>query len=232
MKKIYHGRFFSERDEKTKYSARTILPILQDTTRFKSMIDIGCGVGTWLAVAREMGIQNILGVEGPWLPQESIVDDAIEILRHDLSEELTLNRTFDLAISLEVAEHLPEESAAEFVLSLCNAAPVVLFGAAMPGQTGGVGHINMQWQNWWGEKFALHGYRAFDFVRPKVWHNRQIPIWYRQNPIVYARSDAVDRLNLDSKRVDPILDVVHPDFFNRYFRKRSKISRKWYKWFR
>jgi hypothetical protein len=232
MKSVYRGKFFSERDLKTKYSARTIMPILQEVIGFRSMIDVGCGVGTWLSVAREMGIQDSLGVEGPWLARESIVDESIEIHRHDLSKELTLNRTFDLAISLEVAEHLPEESAADFVLSLCNAAPVVFFGAAMPGQTGGVGHINMQWQNWWSEKFALHDYRAFDFVRPAIWHDRQIPVWYRQNPIVYARSDAIERLNLDSKSVDPILDVVHPDFFNRYFRKRAKVLQRWRKWFR
>jgi hypothetical protein len=33
----------------------------------KSMLDIGCGLGTWLSVAREMGVQDVNGIDGAWL---------------------------------------------------------------------------------------------------------------------------------------------------------------------
>jgi hypothetical protein len=53
----------------------------------------------------------------------------------------TARKRFDLAISLEVAEHLPEGSAGALVSTLIEAAPVVVFSAAIKGQSG-TNHIN------------------------------------------------------------------------------------------
>ena len=50
-------------------------------------------------------------------------------------------RRSDLAISLEVAEHLPSSSAAAFITTLVKAAPCICFSAALPHQ-GGVRHLN------------------------------------------------------------------------------------------
>ena len=60
------------------------------------------------------------------------------------------------SISLEVAEHLSPGRAESFISDLCQAAPVVLFGAAIPGQ-GGVGHLNEQWQSYWANLFEACG---------------------------------------------------------------------------
>jgi hypothetical protein len=62
-------------------------------------------------------------------------------LPHDIATPLPehLVGRFDLAVCLEVAEHLPPERAESFIRELCDLAPVVLFSAAIPGQ-GGTGH--------------------------------------------------------------------------------------------
>lgn len=49
----------------------------------------------------------------------------------DLSQPFQLAEFFDLAICLEVAEHLPKQSAPGFIQSLVRLAPVVLFSAAI-----------------------------------------------------------------------------------------------------
>ena len=63
-----------------------------------------------------------------------------------------LERKFDLAISLEVAEHLKSSSSEDFVQSLTTLAPMILFSAAIPHQ-GGLHHINEQWLEYWGDLF-------------------------------------------------------------------------------
>jgi hypothetical protein len=94
----------------------------------------------------------------------------------DLNHQISLQRSFDLAISLEVAKHLPESRAASFVEDLTRLAPVVVFSAAIPGQ-GGRDHVKEQWQTYWVAIFAQHQYVVCDVVRPKIWKNRRIAYW-------------------------------------------------------
>ena len=45
-------------------SPRTVIPILFSGRKPGSLLDVGCGIGTWLRVAREFGIEDIKGVDG------------------------------------------------------------------------------------------------------------------------------------------------------------------------
>ena len=64
---------------------------------------------------------------------------------------------YDLAVSFEVAEHLPPWLADKFVDLLCALAPIVVMSAATPGQ-GGVDHVNEQPHSYWAEKFRSRSY--------------------------------------------------------------------------
>ena len=64
--------------------------------------------------------------------------------QRDLAQPLQIDRRFDLALSLEVAEHLPPECGSEFVQTLTDLSSVILFSAAIPFQ-GGTDHLNEQW---------------------------------------------------------------------------------------
>lgn len=53
-------------------------------------------------------------------------------------------------------------------------------------QKGGTNHINLQWPEWWAEKFARHGYAACDVVRWRLWQDERISFWYRQNMLLFV----------------------------------------------
>ena len=181
--KLYQPAYCAgERDEKL-LSPRTILPLIKPYVSFHSAVDFGCGTASWLAVAKELGAADTLGVDGPWIREEMLADPSIDLMRQNIEEPIRLDRRFDLAMSFEAAEHLSPERADSFVEDLCSASDAVLFSAAVPHQ-GGKGHINEQWQSWWAERFARHGYRAFDVVRSAVWANPSVRWWYAQNIVL------------------------------------------------
>jgi len=126
----------------------------------------------------------------------------------DLRFPFDLGRKFDLACSLEVAEHLPQTSAQVYVETLVQAAPIVLFSAAIPGQ-GGMSHVNEQWQSTWAELFAQHGYEPYDYIRPKIYDNPSVEWWYKQNIVLFCASGfAPSRCGSAATAYE--LDRVHP----------------------
>jgi SAM-dependent methyltransferase len=183
--KYYNPKFYRELAS-AQESAREILPIVLDVIKPASVIDIGCGTGNWLTIAHELGVHEILGVDGSWVKGQLAISPE-NFIEHDLSTPLKLDRRFDLALSLEVAEHLPSSAARVFVQSLCAAADVVLFSAAIPGQ-GGRRHVNEQWPAYWAALFAEIQYHCYDFLRPKIWNNPRVTWHYAQNSMIFARA--------------------------------------------
>lgn len=197
----YDDQFYAARRERTLPSAKRIMRIVREHVPFKSVADFGCGTGTWLSVALDLGAETAIGFEGEWMRREWLDDPRIDLRSHDLEEPATLG-SVDLAMSLEVAEHVSVGRAESFISDLCGAAPTVLFGAAIPGQ-GGVGHVNEQWQSYWADLFEGNGYHCFDAIRPFVWNENELPYWYRQNVFLYSR------VPLDAPR-PAIVNLVHP----------------------
>lgn len=92
---------------------------------------------------------------------------------HNLQESFNLNRDIDLAICIEVAEHLPSKKSDVFIKTVTQSAPVVVFSAAIPNQ-GGNKHINEQWPDYWKELFQKEGYEKIDALRIILWDNPKI----------------------------------------------------------
>ncbi len=213
-KPIYRPSFYATRQQDTRHAAERVLSLVLRVRPFNSVLDVGCGVGTWLSVAREMGVETVRGIEGPW-----VQDLQIDIPRHalvvqDLSNPLQVDGRFDLVISLEVAEHLPGTRADSFVDELCGAAPMVLFSAALPGQ-GGTGHINEQWHRYWKEKFGANGYHLIDAIRPEIWEDDTIPYWYRQNSFLYVDELIWGEISHAVAETPGFpLHAVHPDLYD------------------
>lgn len=230
----YTGDYHSERHRKTVYSASTILSILAEMIPpLESAVDVGCGVGTWLSVLRKMGVKHVQGVDGTWVDQNLLVIPKESFQSCDLSLPLTLSRRFDLAISLEVAEHLPRYSAEEFVGSLTSLSDFVLFSAAIPFQ-GGADHVNEQWPDYWGERFAARGYVGCDVIRARIWNDLQIPFWYRQNVLLYVKKerkvDVTAAWDGFASTTSP-LPVVHPELYS-FFTGQSDSVRGSFRLFR
>ena len=202
-KRFYDAKFYQEL-QPTRDSAREILPILIELLHPASVVDIGCGEGHWLSAALDLGVSDVLGVEGKWITTAQIVIPREKIRVHDLTHSLALERRFDLALALEVAEHLPAAVAKQFVKGLCDAADRVLFSAAIPGQ-GGRNHVNEQWPQYWADLFLEFGYECFDVLRPRIWKNPRVQWYYAQNCLLFARG-AVEGLGAPTKP----MPLVHP----------------------
>lgn len=198
----------------TAQSARRILPPLLDLFAVRSLVEVGCGIGHMSRTALDHGVDDLLALDGAWTNRADLLIDEARFRDVDLAQPLELGRRFDLAVCLEVAEHVPAASARILVKSLVEASDVVMFGAAIPLQ-GGAGHINEQWQSYWRDLFAEHGYQAFDLVRPRHWNDRGIHYWYRQNTLVYvcgSNANAVSRAReAGAGQPIPLFDVVHPE---------------------
>jgi SAM-dependent methyltransferase len=216
VKELYNASFFAGTADVSIASAREVVPLLLDLVRPRSVVDVGCGLGGWLAAFRDEGITDIAGVDGDYVSREQLFISSDHFFAQDLSQGVGLNRTFDLAISLEVGEHLPKSSARGFVESLTRLAPVVAFSAAVPGQ-GGVSHINEQWPEYWAGHFAACGYVAVDAVRHRVWNDDAIVWHYRQNLMLYVKKERLTdypALARDHERLAGLpLSIVHPKMY-------------------
>ena len=212
----YSSSYFQRIRAGSRRSAREILPIVLELIRPRSAIDVGCGLGSWLAVLAELGVQDVVGMDGPYLDKTMMEISPDQFLPFDLTQRIRLDRTFDLVISLEVAEHLPRESAPSFIESLTALGPVILFSAAIPFQ-GGEHHVNEQWPEYWAELFRARGFSAIDCLRRRIWHNTNVEWWYAQNILLFVRRDYVERsepLRRQSEKSPPTqLSIVHPECY-------------------
>lgn len=226
----YSRGFHQERHQRTLAAAERILGLLfEGIPSPKSAIDIGCGVGTWLSLLRAQGVENLKGVDGDWVDSDLLEIPESCFTTKDLAAIAPeqFQERYDLAISLEVAEHLPEQSAGRLIASLVQLSDFVLFSAAIPGQ-GGTNHLNEQWQSYWAELFAAHDYVALDLIRPYIWQSDDIPWWYRQNILVYCARSRTNELPARATQMPDSatlpLDVVHPTLYLK--RVRQRIHRK------
>ena len=213
----YDEDFFALHEKTSRESARRIVPLVLEQFRPASVVDVGCGIGTWLAEFQAAGISDYLGVDGDYVSRANLLIDSSRFVARDLSQPLMLNRRFEMAVSLEVAEHLPEEAAATFVGSLTQLAPVVLFSAAIPYQ-GGANHVNEQWPEYWEQHFLNHGYVVVDSLRRRIRRSFEIMPWYRQNLMFYVQRDRVAEFPALAAAFEPSprdapLSFVLPEFY-------------------
>src|SRR5262249_89270 len=129
LNETYAPTFFARELDRARSSAKAVVPLVMARVAPKSALDLGCGHGFWLEPCIGEGGEEYIGVDGEWVPREALHFEADRFIAHRLDKPLQLNRRFDLAVSLEVAEHLPERAAKHFVRSIVEHAPCVLFSA-------------------------------------------------------------------------------------------------------
>lgn len=139
--------------------------------RPKTAIDVGCGTGALLAALRARGCQ-VLGLEYSEVALRYCRQRELNVWKCDLERDtLPDDRTFDVAISMEVAEHLPEKIADRYVDLLTRLSSVIVFTAAAPGQGEGHDHVNEQPPSYWISRFQASGF-AYDEELSSRWRER------------------------------------------------------------
>lgn len=228
----YDRTFYDVQSDGSYRSARRIVPLVLEQVRSNSVLDVGCGVGTFLRVFTEHGVTDIQGLDGDYVPRDRLRIDPARFQGRDLGEPLDLGRRFDLVMSLEVAEHLDEGRADLFVENLCRHGDVVLFSAAIPDQ-GGTHHVNERWPSYWIAKFAAHGYRVHDTLRPVLWNDGEVEYWYRQNCLLFVNAAGVAAnpalsapaaMGTAGGLLSGAPDLVHPAMFQAKVREARQIE--------
>lgn len=195
-------------------AARAIAPVVCELIGTPmSVVDLGGGTGAWCMAFKECGAQRVYCIDHPAARTSELLIDEDEFQAADLSYDAIAPIRADLAICVEVAEHLPSSRADWIVGFLTESAPVVLFSAAIPRQ-GGAYHINEQPPWYWSQRFAARGYEQRDCLRGRILFDKSIPYWYRQNIMIYA----------DPARIPPFVsppllpeefELIHQDIVER-----------------
>jgi len=209
----YDKDYFQLVEAQSESSASVVVPLLCELLQPSTVVDVGCGIGTWLKYFPRNGVSEIAGMDGPWVERETLSIPPSAFEEVDLSRPPEPTRRFDLVVSLEVAEHLPAESAGPFVDFLTGLGPAVAFSAAIPLQ-GGSAHVNERWPNYWSTLFAKHGYASFDVIRERIWLDERIAWWFRQNLILYIDRERVSGYErLAGTPAREALPLVHPELY-------------------
>ena len=169
-------------------------PIVVDAIRevfpeIKSAIDVGCGGGAFAAEFSRAGVRTV-GLEHSPHGVKLAREQGVACLSFDVSQPLTqVSEKADLIYSFEVAEHISESLADQFVRLMTNLGALIIFSAAQPNQ-GGIGHINEQPLSYWIEKFERAKFRFRSDESEKLRHafrHREAPDWFCNNSCVFRK---------------------------------------------
>lgn len=216
LKKFYSKKFYNHQMSGSVRSAKVILPLVLELIKPESVVDVGCGVGSWLSVFKELGVDDIVGLDGEWVDEELLLIPKEDFINIDLTSPIKMDRKFDLLVSLEVAEHLPASHADNFINFLTELAPVILFSAAIPFQ-GGENHINEQWPEYWIKKFNKRKYHVIDYIRSEIWNNKNVEPFYAQNIFLFVKDDYVNKNLLLNNKIEKNnekqFSIIHPGIY-------------------
>lgn len=213
----YSPEIYNER------SAQIVLPLIFQIIRPSSILDIGCGNGDWLKVAKDLGVNCVKGVDGDHILRSNLKISPDDFFCCDLEKPLPSLGSFDLVMCLEVIEHLSLDAGINLINGLTEYSDIILFSAAIPGQ-GGVQHINEQWPTFWQNHFFNKGFIMVDCVRSLIWHNTEVQFWYRQNIFLVIKQGHILLDKISSSA--PIFSCVHPELFELILKNNSDKIKK------
>lgn len=157
---LYDAAFYQENlDNRAQYDA--LGDVIHSLFTPVDVYEVGCGAGLVMARLAQLG-WDVTGIDGS---SHAIASAPVEV-RHRIFRVDLLGpwnhrtRCCDVAICIEVAEHLPDSSAIDlvsWVAELPRISGHIVWSAAYPGQ-GGVGHINERPDTYWMSMFVNEGW--------------------------------------------------------------------------
>jgi SAM-dependent methyltransferase len=187
---VYNAPYFSGVDKHALQSAATIADSIVVDFAPARVVDVGCGTGALLAELQSRGV-DVRGFEYAHAALDYCRARGLNVQRVDLEGPVGMDviGRCDVAVSQEVAEHLPARVAGQLVELVCQAERAVVFSGARPGQ-GGSDHVNEQPPEYWIAMFEQHGF-VYDRERTErwraAWMEGEVTWWYCQNLLVFVR---------------------------------------------
>jgi len=207
----YDDDFFAFNLADSRPQAEWLAPRIAAVFNVKSVYDFGCATGHWIDAFLRAGV-DARGFEGSPAAKNALVCPADRVTIGDLRYPLPdFSARADLTMSIEVAEHIEERFADNYLDNIVKPRPqTVLLTAAPPGQ-GGHHHVNEQPPAYWIAKMANRGYaldaKKADAITGIIAQGRQLkdvptvmkhptiphegvwfPDWISQNLLVFSRS--------------------------------------------
>ena len=182
--KRYNDFLDAVASESTPVMTATIVRLFKPT----SVIDVGCGAGTLLAQLKQHGLA-VKGLEYSDAGIARCREKGIHVVKFDLESEETIQGSSDVTVSFEVAEHLPESLANNYVRVITQFSPVLMMSAATVGQ-GGLDHVNEQPHEYWIEKIQRQGFDYDGDTSHQVrgeWREMGVASWYVNNTMIFRR---------------------------------------------
>lgn len=197
--------------------AQKIFRFLIDSgIEINSAIDIGGGLGVWSRALKDLNHADILVLDGSDVERSKFLSAnefcKCDLSNFDMNEIIKKHGRFDIAVTIEVAEHLNEMCADAFIDNLCIVSDIILFSAAIKCQ-GGNHHVNEQMQSYWAKKFKLRDYKPLDCIRETFWNDTDIDFLIKQNCILYVKDRKYEELSKKIKPSSIPLDIVHPELY-------------------
>ncbi len=188
---IYSNNFFKNVDICALQSAEHFYDTFLNHFNINSILDVGCGRGAWLSVAKRNDVKTVFGIDGDYVDLNTLLISQNEFQKKNIELPFDLNKKFDLVQCLEVGEHINKDKSEILVKNIIKHGDFIIFSAAQPGQ-GGTNHINEQEILFWKKIFNDNGYLAFDFPRNIIKDKKNIMPWYRYNMILYVKKERLD----------------------------------------
>lgn len=227
MQAKYSKEFYSNIEDWSSASARVIAPLMMDLIHPQSVIDVGCGDGTWLKYFQEHGVKEIFGLDGEHIAPDVLKINPSQFMQCDLTSPPEIQQKFDLAVCLEVAEHIPAASADGLAAFLCSLSDVILFSAAVPYQSG-QHHVNTQWPEYWVGLFEKNGFSVINSIKYRLWNNPEVAYFYKQNSLLFVNSSKLansGRLREEMAMYAALpLTIIHPQLLKNIGRQNEEYK--------
>jgi hypothetical protein len=168
-----------------------------------AVVEIGTSPGAVLEQFRRLA--------GPG-SERSLLLEAVPLTEAHQARPMPDPPAATIAICLEGAETLQAGRALELVRWLTQAADLVVFAAALPGQFG-LHHIHCQPTRYWCDLFEICSFRRYDILRQTLLADARIPWQHRQSLMLYARLNSPAERELQQRHPHNFLpeefELVH-----------------------
>lgn len=187
IQSIYDDEFYDDANQMKVKTAEQVAKVINSFFKYDTLFDIGCGMGLYINELRKTG-KTVLGCDYSDAAVQ-IAPEEVEVFKADATKPIHIDKTFDLVMCFEVAEHIQTQLSQQLVTNCTSYADTVIFTAAPVGQ-GGVGHINEQPYDFWINLFENEDFQynrsLSESVRSKMQDEDIVP-WLANNFMCFKR---------------------------------------------